>query len=153
VAVLVALLSVWILFKTQLDILEATVRSLTDILWTASPALRRFQGGDVRVVYFGVLTVVMTWGVIALGLSQPIVLLQVAANVAGLVMVLGALHILRVNTTLLPPELRPSRARQAMLVAMAAFYGFFVWLWLMGGLTPDPHRGFLFAMARRLLAI
>ena len=150
-AVLLALVSVWILFKTQLDILEATVRSLTDMLWSASPALRGFRGGDVRVVYFGVLTVVVAWGVMAIGLSQPIVLLQVAANVAGLVMVLGALHILRVNTTLLPPELRPSRARQAMLVAMAVFYGFFVWLWLMGGLVPDPQRGFLFGMAHRLL--
>jgi hypothetical protein len=149
-AVLLALVSVWILFKTQLDILEATVRSLTDMLWSASPGLRRFRGGDVRVVYFGVLTVVVAWGVTAIGLTQPIVLLQVAANVAGLVMVLGALHILRVNTTLLPPELRPSRARQAILVAMAVFYGFFVWLWLMGGLVPDPQHGFLFGMAHRL---
>jgi len=33
---------------------------------------------------------------------------------------------------------------------MAVFYGFFVWLWLMGGLVPDPQRGFLFAMARWL---
>jgi hypothetical protein len=37
-----------------------------------------------------------------------------------------------------------------MLVAMAVLYGSFVWLWLMGGLTPDPQRGFLFGMARRL---
>ena len=129
-AVLLALVSVWILFKTQLDILEATVRSLTDMLWSASPRLRGWRGGDVRAVYFGVLAVVVAWGVVAIGLSQPIVLLQVAANVAGFVLALGSLHILRVNTTLLPPELRPSRARQAMLVAMSVFYGFFVWLWL-----------------------
>lgn len=149
-AVLLALVSVWILFKTQLDILEATVRSLTDMLWSASPTLRGVRGGDVRIVYFGVLVVVVAWGVIAIGLSQPIVLLQLAANVAGFVLALGALHILRVNTTLLPPALRPSRARQAMLVLMAVFYGFFVWLWLMGGLTPDPQRGFLFGFARRV---
>ena len=147
-AVLLALVSVWILFKTQLDILEATVRSLTDILWSASARLRDWRGGDVRAVYFGVLSVVVAWGVLAIGFSQPIVLLQVGANVAGFVLALGALHILRVNTTLLPEALRPSRARQVVLVAMAVFYGFFVWLWLMGGLTPDPERGFLFALLR-----
>ncbi len=149
-AVLLALVGVWILFKTQLDILEATVRSLTDILWSASPRLRGWRGGDVRAVYFGVLGVVVAWGVVAIGLSQPIVLLQVAANVAGFVLALGALHILRVNTTLLPEPLRPSRARQAMLVAMSVFYGFFVWLWLLGGLAPNPEKGFLFALLRRI---
>jgi hypothetical protein len=149
-AVLLALVSVWILFKTQLDILEATVRSLTDMLWSANLHVRVFRGGDVRAVYFGVLAVVVAWGVVAIGFSQPIVLLQVSANVAGFVLALGALHILRVNTTLLPEALRPSRARQAMLVAMAVFYSFFVWLWLMGGLVPDPQRGFLFGLARRV---
>jgi hypothetical protein len=33
---------------------------------------------------------------------------------------------------------------------MAGFYGFFVWLWLMGGLVPDPQRGFAFGLARKL---
>ena len=149
-AVLLALVSVWILFKTQLDILEATVRSLTDMLWSANLRISALHGGDVRRVYFGVMAVVVVWGVIAIGLSQPIVLLQVSANVAGFVLALAALHLLYVNTTLLPPELRPSRARQAVLVAMSGFYGFFVWLWLMGGLVPDPQRGFLFGLARRV---
>jgi hypothetical protein len=144
-----AILSVWILFKAQLDILEATVRSITDILWSASPGLRSWRGGDVRAIYLSVLTAVVTWGLIALGLSQPIVLLQLAANVAGIVMVLAAIHILRVNTTLLPGPLRPSRLRCVALVAMALFYGCFVWLSLMGGLVPDPERGFLFGALRR----
>jgi hypothetical protein len=149
-AVLLALVSVWILFKTQLDILEATIRSLTDMLWSANLPIKALQGGDVRRVYFGVMAVVVVWGVIAIGLSQPIVLLQVSANVAGFVLALAALHVLYVNTRLLPPELRPSRARQAVLVAMSVFYGFFVWLWLMGGLVPDPQRGFLFGLARKM---
>ena len=45
-------------------------------------------------------------------------------------MVIASLHILRVNTTLLPPELRPPLWRRVVLVAMALFYGFFVTLWL-----------------------
>ena len=149
-AVMLALVSVWILFKAQLDILEGMVRALTDILWSASPRLRQWRGGDIRRVYSGVMAVVVAWGVVAIGLSQPIVLLQLAANVAGFVLALGSLHILRVNTTLLPEPLRPSRARRVMLVAMSVFYGFFVWLWLRGGLVPDPQRGFLFGLARRV---
>jgi hypothetical protein len=148
-AVLLALVSVWILFKAQLDILEGMVRALTDMLWSASPGLRAWRGGDIRRVYAAVLGVVVAWGVVAIGLSQPIVLLQVAANVAGCVFSVASLHILRVNTTLLPGPLRPSRARRMVLVAMSVFYGFFVWLWLLGGLVPDPQRGFLFALARR----
>jgi hypothetical protein len=150
VAAVLAVVSVWVLFKAQLDILEGTVRSLTDMLWSASARLRAWRRGDVRVVYYGVLAAVVLWGLVGLRLTQPIVLLQLSANVAGLVMVLASLHILRINTTLLPPPLRPSRARRLALVAMAVFYGFFVWLWLAGGLLPDPQRGFAFALARRL---
>ena len=145
-AVVVAIMSAWILFKVQLDILEATVRSLTDILWSASRKVRAVA--DVRRVYYAVLATVVLWGAFALTLTQPIVLLQIAANVAGFVMALASLHILRVNTTLLPKPLRPALWRRVGLVLMAVFYGSFVWLWTMGGLVPDPARGFLFRLWR-----
>jgi hypothetical protein len=143
VPLVVALMSVWILFKAQLDILEATVRSITDILWSGSARVRAWRGGDVRVVYYLVLSVVVAWGLVAMSLTQPIVLLQLGANVAGAVLTLASLHILRVNTTLLPEPLRPPMWRRAALVAMALFYGTFVWLWLWGGLVPGAGRGFL----------
>ncbi len=143
----VAVMSAWILFKVQLDILEATVRSLTDILWSASRRVR--AATDVRRLYYAVLAALVLWGAFALRLTQPIVLLQLAANVAGFVMTLASLHILRVNTSLLPPPLRPALWRRLGLVLMAVFYGSFVWLWLMGGLVPDPARGFLFTLGRR----
>ncbi|HEY5907272.1 MAG TPA: hypothetical protein VIZ31_04470, partial [Vicinamibacteria bacterium] len=76
--------------------------------------------------------------------TQPYILLQLGANVAGLAMVVGSLHILRVNTTLLPPALRPPVWRRIALVGMALFYSVFVWMWLMGGPVPDPSKGFLF---------
>jgi hypothetical protein len=149
-ATVVALMSVWILFKTQLDIFEASVRSLTDILWSASVRVRSWRGGDVRLLYHVILTVLVLWGVFALSLTQPLVLLQIGANMAGVVMVLAPLHILRVNTTLLPAPIRPPLWRRVVLVAMAVFYGTFVWLWLMGGLVPDPARGLAFQVFRAL---
>lgn len=127
---IVAFLGAWILFKTQLDILEGMTRAITDILWTGSRRLREMKTLDVRLVYYSVLAVVVVWGVIALNLTRPIVLLQLGANMAGIVFIISSLHLLRINTTLLPPALRPPRWRRAGLLAVAAFYGVFVVLWL-----------------------
>ncbi len=143
---LVAMMGVWMLFKSQLDILEGTVRAVTDILWTGSDSVRRWAKGEVRLVYYSVLAAVVTWGLIALGLAQPIILLQLGANVAGVVFVISAPHILYVNMKFLPKELQPPLWRRVALVGMALFYGFFVYLWLMGGLVPNPSKGFLFLL-------
>jgi hypothetical protein len=143
---LVASMGAWMLFKTQLDIMEGTVRAVTDILWTGSKRVRQWSEGDVRLVYYSVLAGIVTWGLIASRLAQPIILLQLGANVAGIVMVISALHVLYINTTFLPKEIQPPFWRRAALVLMALFYGFFVYLWLMGGLVPDPAKGFLFSI-------
>jgi hypothetical protein len=74
--------------------------------------------------------VVVLWGVLALRLAQPVVLLQLVANMAGIVFIIASLHLLRVNTTLLPEPLRPPMWRRLGLVALALFYGVFVTLWL-----------------------
>jgi hypothetical protein len=121
----VAFLGAWILFKTQLDILDCMVRGITDILWTGSARVRRWRGGDVRALYYTVLAVIVVWGVVALRLAQPIVLLKLGANVAGVVFVVSSLHLLYVNTRLLPAHLRPPRWRRAALVVVALFYGTF----------------------------
>ena len=124
----VAFLGAWLLFKTQLDNLEGMVRAIADILWTGSRRVRAWRGGDVRAVYYTVLAVLVVWGVIALQLAQPIVLLQLGANVAGLIFVIAAPHLLYLNTRLLPPHVRPPMWRRVALVIMTLFYGFFVTL-------------------------
>ena len=123
----IAFLGAWILFKTQLDALEGMVRAITDILWSGSPRVRDWRGGDVRTVYYCVLAVVVLWGIVALRLAQPILLLLISANVAGFVFVIASLHLLYVNTRLLPEHVRPPMWRRAGLVAMSLFYGFFVY--------------------------
>lgn len=122
----IAFLGAWILFKTQLDNFEGMVRAITDILWTGSPRVRAWKGGDVRVVYYSVLATLVVWGVIGLRLAQPIVLLKLGANIAGATLIVASLHLLYVNTRLLPPHVRPPLWRRAALVAVALFYGFFV---------------------------
>ncbi len=127
---IIAVLGVWILFKAQLDILEGMTRAITDILWTGSARIRAWRGGDVRVVYYSVLAVISIWGIIALGLTQPIILLSVSANMAGIVFIISSLHLLYVNTRLLPVALRPPLWRRLALVALALFYGLFLTMWL-----------------------
>jgi hypothetical protein len=126
----IAILGVWLLFKTQLDILEGMTRAITDILWTGSSRIRAWRGGDVRVVYYSVLVVISLWGIVALRLTQPIVLLTLSANMAGIVFIISSLHLLYVNTRLLPVALRPPMWRRLALVALALFYGFFLSMWL-----------------------
>jgi hypothetical protein len=128
IAGIVAFLGAWLLFKTQLDILEGMVRAITDILWTGSRRVRAWRDGDVRAVYYTVLLVAVLWGIFALRVAQPIILLRLAANVAAVVFVIASLHLLYINTRLLPLQLRPPMWRCAGLIAMACFYGFFVTL-------------------------
>ena len=89
----------------------------------------------MRVVYYGALAVVCLWGIFALRLAQPIILIIAAANIASLVFTIASIHLLYVNTRLLPEGLRPPMWRRVVLVAMSLFYGFFTMLsisaWLM----------------------
>ena len=121
----VALLGAWILFKTQLDVLEAMVRAVTDILWTGSKRVRGWRGGDVRRIYYTLLGVVVVWGMIALKLAQPILLIQISANVAGVTFVIAGVQLLYVNTRLLPEAVRPGIWPRVGLVALVLFYGAF----------------------------
>jgi hypothetical protein len=122
----IAFLGAWLLFKTQLDLLDGMVRALTDILWTGNRRVRAWRGGDVRAVYYCVMAIVVVWAAIALRLAQPIVLLLISANVAGVVFIISSLHLLYINTRLLPAHVRPPLWRRAALVVMAVFYAFFV---------------------------
>jgi len=124
--VVVALLGAWILFKTQLDCVEGMTRSITDILWTGSARVRAWRGGDVRGVYYAVLVAVVLFGMIALMFRQPMMLLQIGANIAGVVFVIASIHLLYLNTRVLPVALRPPMWRRVSLVGMALFYLFFV---------------------------
>jgi len=124
----VAFLGAWILFKTQLDVLEGMVRAVTDILWTGSKRLRAWRGGDVRAIYYALLGVVVVWGMIALKMAQPILLLQISANVAGLTFVIAGVHLYYVNTRLLPEAVRPGVWPRVGLMALVVFYGGFSFL-------------------------
>ena len=114
----------WILFSTQLGIVDGLPRGTTDILWAASPRLRRT--GDIRKVYYGVLLVFAVWGSVALNLARPITLIIIGANAAAFIFIVESLHTLVVNRMFLPRELRAPLWREGCLILCALFYGSFV---------------------------
>jgi hypothetical protein len=91
----------------------------------------------VRVVYYSVLAVLSVWGILALRLTQPIILLSLSANMAGIVFIISSFHVLYVNTRLLPVALRPPMWRRAALVALGLFYGLFLTLWLWSAIAKQ----------------
>ena len=125
-AFVIAFLAAWLLFKAQLDTLEGLVRAVTDMLWTGSSRVRAWRGGDVRAVYYVVLATLVLWGIVAMGLAQPIFLLKLGANFAAVIFIVASIHLLYINTRLLPAHVRPPVWRRVALVAMAVFYASFV---------------------------
>jgi hypothetical protein len=115
----------WILYSTQLGIMDLFPRMVTDMLWTSNPKVRQWAGGDVRKVYYGLVVGFVVWGCIAINLAQPFFLIVLGAFIAGIIFVIEAIHVWYVNRKFLPPEIQAPMWRQVALWLMAAFFGFF----------------------------
>jgi hypothetical protein len=110
----------WILFSTALTNADILVRLVTDVLWAGVPGVRHWRAGRL----YGMLLLIFTL-IAALGafLGDARTLLGILGATAAPIMAFSALQILRVNTTLLPPALRPPLWRRAGLMLCAVFYG------------------------------
>lgn len=124
----------WVLFSTQLGVVDGVPRAATDVLWSGSPAVRRWRGGDPRAIYYLALAAFAVWGAIALNLAQPLTLVLISANMGGVVMVFLSFHTIIVNRRLLPRELRPPLWREIALVVTGLFYLTFVVLAFAGAI-------------------
>lgn len=123
---IILLIGFWILYSTQLGVTDAFVRMVTDIIWSGSSRIRRWRGGDIRFVYYGVLFLFTLWGLFILLLDvKPLLLILIGANIAGLNFAFLGLHILYINRKFLPVELRPPLWREIVVLLGVFFYGFF----------------------------
>jgi hypothetical protein len=116
----------WILFKTQLGNTDILVRTVTDVVWMASPGVRD-RGRGVRSIYYGVLVAFSIWGVIVVRSASPFQLFKVLANMAGIVLAIAGVQIWLVNRRFLPRVLRPGAWREWLLLISSAYYAFFAW--------------------------
>ncbi len=116
----------WVLFSTQLGIVDGVPRATTDVLWCGSESVRRAKDGDIRRIYFPAVITFGIWGAVALNLAQPLTLVIISANVGGFVTFCLCVHTIIVNRRFLPRELQAPLWREIALVVSALFYGFFV---------------------------
>jgi Mn2+/Fe2+ NRAMP family transporter len=115
----------WVLWGTQLGVVDGYTRTITDIIWSTTEKPHTWKGGS-RTIYYIALLSFVAWGCIAINLAAPMMLLIIGANMAGFVFVVAAIHLVVVNNKFLPKRLRPPMWRNIALIAMSVFYGFFV---------------------------
>ncbi|MBX3437985.1 MAG: Nramp family divalent metal transporter [Planctomycetaceae bacterium] len=119
--VLALLNGFWVLFSTQIGNLDGLTRTVADICWAAWPSVHRWPASRL---YASLLLAFTVWGVIALAVGEnALQLFKILGIVAGPILAVAALQILRVNTRFLPHELRPPLWRRIGLLLCAAFYG------------------------------
>ena len=101
---------------------DIDVRSWTDVIWTISPQARRLEGGQVRLIYYGILSLYGVWGLFALAFFDPLQIAIIGAVLQNVALGCAAMHTLYVNRTLLPREMRPNRLMQVGLVFCSVFF-------------------------------
>ena len=101
---------------------EQISRRWTDVIWTISPRARRLEGGQVRLIYYGILGVYGVWGLFALAMFDPLQIAVIGAVLQNVALGCAALHTLYVNRTLLPKELQPNALMQFGLVFCSLFF-------------------------------
>ena len=113
----------WVLFSTHLGNTEILVRTMTDIVWAASPKARAWAGKNARPVYYALFAGFTLWGMGAANSGTAMELMKLMGNIAGFISAVASIQLLVVNTRLLPRELQPPLWRRIALVACSVFYG------------------------------
>jgi hypothetical protein len=125
---LVLILGFWILYSTQMGLMELVARTATDILWTMSPKLRELARGDVRLAYYPILAFMAFWVALSFILFykfkvNPVLASALVANMSNIVYPLTVLANIYLNNKYLPKEIRPSP-----LITVALLLGCLFWL-------------------------
>lgn len=114
----------WILFGSQLSIVDGFVRLTTDIFWSGSAKVREFAKGDIRKVYYTLLLVFAVWGCIAMQMEGG-KLVKIASNAAAFILVIAGSHVLFLNRRFLPREIRAPVWLSVGVALGVVFYAFF----------------------------
>ena len=113
----------WVLMSTHLGNTDVLIRTVTDVVWVASPKLRERRRMNVSKLYYGLLAAFTVWGMFAVNWGHAMTLFKILGAVAGAILAIAPLQILMVNVTLLPTELRPPIWRRIGLVLCTLAYG------------------------------
>ena len=103
---------------------DGVLRRWIDVFWTGLPALRKWETKHISKVYFSVLVVYASVGLAMLLFSNPTQLLMWSTIIYNYALGFSCIHVIFINTTLLPVELRPPRARLYVLGFGGLFFTF-----------------------------
>ncbi|SVA94111.1 uncharacterized protein METZ01_LOCUS146965 [marine metagenome] len=113
----------WVLMSTHLGNTDVLIRTVTDVVWVASPKLRERRRMNVSKLYYGLLAAFTVWGMFAVNWGHAMTLFKILGAVAGAILAIAPIQILMVNVTLLPTELRPPLWRRIGLILCTLAYG------------------------------
>lgn len=118
-------LGFWVMYSTAISNVDLVVRQGTDMLWFASPGIRKLANMDIRKVYYGLLAAFVIWGLTMMNVALPLTILMISANIANFTMAISAIATIRLNRKVLPKEYRGSLWRELIMVCVFLFFGFF----------------------------
>jgi Mn2+/Fe2+ NRAMP family transporter len=122
---IIALIGFLILYSTQLGVVDRLIRILTDVSWNSIGRLREWAKGDVRRIYYLLLTIYLIFGCIAMWTAAPLIILLIGANVVhfyGLWLIPVLTYI---DRKLIPKELRAPIWMPIISWTLWAFHVFF----------------------------
>jgi len=121
------LVAFWTLFTSQISVADTVSRQLTEIAWSLSRGLKDWARGDVRRIYYLILSIYVIWGSIVINIGQPLIVAMIAGNIANLAFALTAFHQLYLNHKYLPKYARPSILKTILTAITGLFYlSFFI---------------------------
>ena len=103
---------------------DGVLRRWVDVFWTASPRMRQWSTRDIGRFYFLALCGYAACGILMLLFVKGDQLLVWAGVLYNYALGFSCIHVLVVNRTLLPQEMRPGALRCAGLVFGGAFFLF-----------------------------
>lgn len=109
-----------VLTPGQVSTGDQIARRWTDMLWNASSRVRRT--GEVRYVYYGIMSIYATGGLVILILFPAVAIAKFAAVLQNIALGSTSLLALYVNRKLLPKEIQPGWFHQIGIVLCGVFF-------------------------------
>jgi hypothetical protein len=104
---MVLLCALLVIIPNTTSAADAFIRRWVEVSWTGLRSLQRWDPHRIRTLYFAVLAAYFAVGVAFLSIARPLWLIVVYGNLGNFVLGVSCWHVLYVNLTLLPPEVRP----------------------------------------------
>ncbi|MFO1092228.1 MAG: Nramp family divalent metal transporter [Planctomycetaceae bacterium] len=112
-----------VLVTSMVSTADGVLRRWVDVFWTALPQLRKMDTRAIGPLYFGVLCVYGTCGLLLLAMvPSPDKLLTISTNIYNYALGFSCFHVIAISTQLMPRELRPSVLRRCLLGSAGVFF-------------------------------